>query len=268
MKLNPNPKYFISWGLGVQSTTLCVMSALEDFGIKKVDHIITADTKFEHSYTGENKDFYVKWLEEHGMKVYTVNNGNAEEIGKNNLLPLWTDKGAPLRRMCTFEYKISPIRNKIRELLGVSASNTGRTRKGSAILYLGISYDEAERMSDSDREYIINQYPLIDIKFTRQMCLEYLESKRLPLPKKSCCINCPFQGAKQWRFVKDNYPEDFQKAVEYDRKIRKPSKAILDRGIYSGDLYIWKKHIPLEKANFDSLAEDKLDACDSGYCFV
>lgn len=268
MKNAKNPKTFISWGLGTQSTALCVMSTLGDFGIKKVDHIITSDTLFEHSYTYKIKEFYLNWLLDQGMDVHTVNNGSAEEIGEHNNLPLWTEHGAPLRRQCTGYFKIDPVRKKMRELLGISLSNTGRTKKGAAILYLGITYDEAERMSDSNRQYIINEYPLVDLRLTREDCINYLKDKGLPVPFKSCCIHCPYQGAKQWQFVKENYPEDFQQAVDYDYKIRIPTDSMLKRGLYSGELFIWKGSQPLEDVDFNQLVEDKLDICDSGYCFI
>ena len=65
------------------------------------------------------------------------------------------------RRQCTTNYKIRPIRNKIRELLGL--------RKGQRVssstmveLWLGISTSEAVRMKDSCDRWIVNRYPLID----------------------------------------------------------------------------------------------------------
>jgi hypothetical protein len=268
MKNHPNPKHIISWGLGLQSTALCVMSALEENWIRKVDYIITSDTLFEHSYSYKIRDFYFNYLSNLGMDIYIVNNGDIKNPGKHNELPLWTDKGSPLKRQCTGHFKITPIRRKTRELLNISLLNTGRTKKGSVIMYLGITYDESERIKESNRNYIINYFPLVDLKYTREDCISYLKEKNLPVPNKSCCIHCPYQGAKQWDFIKENYPEDFALAIEYDEKIRKPTKSMIDRGIYSGNLYLWSKSIPLRDVNFSDLVDSKVDICDEGYCFI
>ena len=268
MKPHPNPKHIISWGLGLQSTTLCVMSAFGDYGIRKVDYIITSDTLFEHSYSYKIRNFYLDYLNNLGMEVHVVNNGDIKNVGDHNNLPLWTDKGSPLKRQCTGYFKIIPIRRKTRELIGVSKSNTGRTKKGSVIMYLGITYDESERVKESNRNYIINYFPLVDLKFTRQDCVDYLKKRNLPIPNKSCCIHCPYQGTKQWEFIKNNYPNDFKLAVDYDRNIRKPTKSMLSRGLYSGNLYLWQKSKPLDEVDFSKLLESKEEICDEGYCFI
>jgi len=81
-----NPKHFISWGCGVQSTTLCVMSALGD--IKKVDHIITADTGWERSVTYNIRDWYIDWLRKHGLSVHIGGRDGADAEGAGQLLLL------------------------------------------------------------------------------------------------------------------------------------------------------------------------------------
>ena len=268
MKNHPNPKHIISWGLGLQSTALCVMSAFQDYGIQKVDYVINSDTMFEHSYSYEIRDFYTDYLTNLGMSVHIVSNGDISKPTVHNELPLWTETGAPLKRQCTGHYKIKPIRIKTRDLLGLSLSNTGRTKKGSVIMYLGITYDESERVKNSNRQYIINYFPLVDLKLNRNDCVNYLKNKGLPVPNKSCCIHCPYQGIKQWKFVKDNYPNDFKLAVEYDESIRIPTKSMLDRGIYTGNLYIWSRLEPLDNANFNDLIDSSADMCDEGYCFI
>lgn len=268
MKPHPNPMYFISWGQGLQSTTLGVMSVFGD--IKKVDSIIAADTMWEHSYTYKIRDWYINWFIEHGMRVDIVNNGNIKDVDLDRvMLPLWDSKSKMyIRRQCTFHFKISPIRNKIREILEVSPTNTGRTKKGSAILYLGISYEEAGRMKESDRAYIINQYPLVDMKFTRQDCTNYLKEKNLPVPPKSACVHCPFQGKERWLNLKKNYPNEWKEAVEFDNKIRIPSIGLRKGGFEDSKMYLWKGLKSLEEEDFESIVKDEEEICDEGYCFI
>jgi hypothetical protein len=269
MKSVENPYRFVSWGCGVQSTTLCVMSTMNL--IPRVDAVITADTLWEHSYTYKIRDLYKNWLEEREIRVEIVNNGDIRIPTEHANLPLWTSKsGAPLRRQCTGEYKIVPIRRKIRELCGISQLNVGRTKRGLAVLYLGISYDEAERMRDSDRNYIINEYPLVDMKITRQDCIEFLKKCNLSVPMKSACVICPYQGAERWQYIKENYPDEFKQAVEYDKLIREPSISMSKRGHGDLKLYLWKKLKPLDDEDFTQYIKenDYNDICDSGYCFI
>jgi 3'-phosphoadenosine 5'-phosphosulfate sulfotransferase (PAPS reductase)/FAD synthetase len=267
---HPHPKYFISWGKGLQSTALCVLSALGE--IRKVDAIVTAETGWEHPHTYEMEKFYTKWLEDAGIPVYKVQAGNVQEdiYEDHSALPLWTSEtGAPLRRQCTAFYKIHPIRKKIRELCGLRADNKGRTLKNTAIIYLGISVDEAERMRTSDRAWIKNDYPLIDLRWSREDCKLFLEREGLPIPLKSSCVICPYKGADFWLRTLKIYPEEFQKAVKFDKAIRTPPKRMIERG-YDFQCYIWKGRKPLDEEDFQSIVDkkDESDICDSGYCFL
>ncbi len=264
-----NPKYVISWGCGVQSTTLCVMSALGD--IKKADYIITADTGWERSVTYQVRDWYINWLNKRGMNIYIVQEGNILADNKDHSdLPLWYKKNkAPLQRQCTAHYKITPIRRKVRELMGLRQDNKGRTKKDSAIMMLGISMDESQRMSDSNRAWVKNDYPLIDLKMSRADCINYLKEKGLPVPPKSACIGCPYTGADRWLELKTKYPEEFLQAVEFDRSIRRPQERMLKRG-FTEDLFVWKKCVPLDEEDFEKYVNENSlsDLCDSGYCWI
>lgn len=262
-----DPKYFISWGCGVQSTALSVMSALGK--IKKVDAIITADTGWERQITYEIRNWYLEWLKDK-IPTYIVSNGNIQtDANKDHSdLPLWYGKqGAPLRRQCTAYYKIEPIRRKIRELCGLRADNKGRTRKNTAILYLGISTDEAKRMSDSNRTWIKNEYPLIDLGMSRKDCQDYLLGLGLPLPPKSACVCCPFTSTDRWLNLKNTSPNEWADAVEFDEKIRIPPERMLKRG-FTENCFLWSKKKPLKELELVEEIDPLNDVCDSGYCFV
>lgn len=58
---------FISWGLGVQSTTLAAMSALGE--IDRVDAAIHSDTGNERRQSYEILEYYREWLENHDIRV-------------------------------------------------------------------------------------------------------------------------------------------------------------------------------------------------------
>jgi hypothetical protein len=65
-----------------------------------------------------------------------------------------------MRRQCTSEYKITPIRRKVRELAGLA-------RKRSPAMpvveqWIGIPMDEAVRMTPSFETWRLNRWPLIE----------------------------------------------------------------------------------------------------------
>lgn len=268
--VSENPKRVISWECGVQSTALCVMSVLGD--IPPVDYIIHADTGWERKATYVIRDWYVDWLNKQGKEVYIVSAGNIRTDEKAHAdLPLWCDNGAPLRRQCTGYYKIDPVRRKIRELLGLRADGAGRVKRNSVYTILGISHDEFTRMKNSDVSFIVNIYPLVDLKITRQDCINYLSSKGLPIPPKSSCVCCPYTSSKRWLELKNNDPEEWDRVVRYDESIRDPSIKMKDKARVSA-LYLYKRAEPLSTANFeewiDKEKETGDDVCESGYCFV
>src|SRR5690606_6623803 len=41
-----------------------------------------------------------------------------------------------------------------------------------------------------------------------------------PVPMKSACIGCPFHDDRYWRDMRDNRPEEWADAVDFDRQIR------------------------------------------------
>lgn len=74
-----------------------------------------------------------------------------------------------MRRACTTDFKIVPIRRKVRELLGL-------TRKrwpdyAVAEQWIGISTDEASRMKPSFEDWQMNRWPLIEQRMSRRDCL-------------------------------------------------------------------------------------------------
>ena len=69
----------LSWGVGVQSTTLAVMSALGD--LEPLDVVITADTGWERQATYASRDFYSAWLRERGVRVEIVSGGDVRQEG-------------------------------------------------------------------------------------------------------------------------------------------------------------------------------------------
>ena len=244
----------LSLGAGVQSTVMALM--VEEGELPMVDCAIFSDTGWEPLGVYEHLD----WLESKlSYPVYRVSIGNIREDSINSFnttgqrfasIPFFTSNGGMLRRQCTAEYKINPIRRKIRELLGVKKGK--RVPKGECTTQLiGISTDEASRMKPSQDKWIQNTWPLVEKLMSRQDCIKWFK-KRYPDRKlsKSACIGCPYRDDKGWREMKMNDPVSFKSAVEFDKKIRGSGS---DKVIY--DLYIHKTMKPLDEIDFRSLED-------------
>ena len=120
-----------------------------------------------------------------------------------------------------------------------------QNRNGEKIeQWLGITLDEVQRMKQSDVKYITHRWPLIEKKMSRWDCKLYLEKHGIEIPPRSACVFCPFHSRAEWKDIRDNAPEDWQKAVQVDQEIRKA------RPPY--DLFVNVQRVPLDQADLDS----------------
>ena len=246
----------ISLGAGVQSSVMALMAA-EGIIKPMPDAAIFADTGWEP----ESIYNHLEWLEDKlPFPVYKVSHGNLREdiirsaTDKTRLSnpPFFSKskngKKGTLWRSCTRDYKIHPIRRKLRELLGIKKI-TATTPLIN--LWIGISLDEINRMKPSQVKWILNKHPLIDIEFTRNDCLSWWESRYKDIKlEKSSCIGCPYHSDNTWRAMKNEDPKSWQDAVEIDQIIR--------GGIFvvTNSLYLHSSLKPLEDVDLETL-EDK-----------
>ncbi|UWU26209.1 hypothetical protein N2601_33765 (plasmid) [Rhizobium sp. CB3060] len=152
-----------------------------------------------------------------------------------------------MRRACTTDFKIVPIRRKVRELVGL-------TRKRSpdhavAEQWIGISTDEASRIKPSFEDWQINRWPLIEQRMSRRDCLAWLRKNDYPTPPKSACIGCPFHDNGRRRHMRDHDPEAWADAVIVDRALRTGIRRI------RGEVYLHRSCVPLDAADLSTAAE-------------
>ncbi len=150
-----------------------------------------------------------------------------------------------IRRQCTGDYKIEPIRRKVRELVQL-------TRKRSPTFavveqWIGISFDEVIRMKPSREAWQRNRWPLIEERMTRRDCLAWLRKSGYPDPPKSACIGCPFHDNGRWRAMRDHDEEAWRDAIDVDRAIRTGIRGI------RGEVYLHRSGVPLEEADHGQL---------------
>ncbi len=248
---------FISLGWGVQSWTLAAMVALGD--LPPVTAAIHADTTWEYSATYEFARTWASWLEERGVRVVTVTGDDTESLIMIPAYVLSRGNAGQLRRSCTKSWKIRPIRRHIRQAMKELGAK-------KAVLWLGITTDEWHRAKDSGVQYLEHQFPLLDMRMSRQDCVLWLRRHGLPVPPKSGCVFCPYKKSEDWAHTKRHAPQDWRIALEVDNAIRHSKPPDL--------LFVHRQLIPLEKvrteADFNlrqmSLFDD--EECDSGHCFL
>jgi len=164
-----------------------------------------------------------------------------------------------IRRQCTKEYKIDVVVKVVRDLHGLKKFQHLPLTE----FWLGISIDEIQRMKDSRFHRIVYKYPLIDKQLRRSDLKKWLNDNGFPIPVKSACIFCPYQGDARWKDLKKNYPEQFELTVKIDEAIRDSSK----KGI-KDPIYLHKAKKPLKDIDFESQQDLFEEICDEGYCGI
>ena len=223
-------KHIVSLGAGVQSTVLYLLAA-EGKIIPRPLGAVFADTGWEPPHVYEHLD----WLEslETGIPIYRVSAGdlyddvwNAKKADRNDPIPFITiptfgpnmqGKVTITRRQCTGDYKIKPIQKKCSELIG----RKPRARSPYCAQWLGITTDEWMRMKPAKPGWQENVWPLIEMGWSRQDCLKWFGAnypgRRL---RKSSCVGCPFHGNRTWLDFSREYPEEMERVVLLDERLR------------------------------------------------
>ena len=285
--LQPSPIRLraLSLGAGVQSTTIALLAAHGEIG-PMPDCAIFAETGWEPSAVYDHLDWLMSG-NVLPFPVHVVSAGNIRDellaAGAGNRwasIPAFTKTVTPagalvpvfdedddgelveigsrrattetvsigmIRRQCTTEFKIVPIRRKVRELVDL-------TRKRSPAYpvveqWIGISCDEVIRAKPSFEAWQIKRFPLIEKRMSRQDCLAWLRRHGYPEPPKSACIGCPFHDNARWRRMRDHDPEAWADAVAADKALRTGLRGI------RGEVFLHRSCVPLDQADLSTAAD-------------
>jgi len=275
----------LSLGAGVQSTTLALMAAHGEVG-PMPDCAIFADTGWEPKAVYEHLAWlrspnvlpfpvhvvsagdlradllagargerwasipaFTRTVTPAGaeLPVYDADeNGDLVAVG-SRVVPTERVGVGMIRRQCTGDYKIAPIRRKVRELLGIAGRRSPKVPVAEQ--WIGISLDEVLRMKPSFEPWQRNRWPLVEQGMTRQDCLRWLDRHDYPLPPKSACIGCPFHSDDHWRRMRDRDPEAWADAVLVDAAIRTGFRGI------RGEVYLHRSAVPLNQVDLSTEAD-------------
>ena len=242
-----------SSGGGVQSTAI---AALICMGELKPDLSVIIDTERELSTTW---DYLYKWvipaLERCNVKLHVIKKSDfaTVDLMRNNdvLIPAFTTQGEQVGKLPTFcsnEWKQRVMRRFATEQ-GVKQAD----------VWLGFTIDEMKRVTTPIGKWQ-NKYPLIELRMTRGDCIALVERMGWPTPPRSSCWMCPNKTSHEWEWQKINAPNDFNKAIDFEKQIQK----------IDADLWLTETGKPLSEYDATTTQTDMFDTarCTSGMCFV
>ncbi|MER5715760.1 hypothetical protein [Streptomyces sp. NPDC002132] len=237
--------------------------------LPKLDAAVFADTGWEPAAVYEHLDRLEREVAQPaGIPIHRVSAGN---IRNDALDPAHRFASMPLfiknpdggdgmtRRQCTAEYKLKPIKKKVRQMLG--CPHPVPVPRGLYVeQWIGISRDEFGRAKDSGIQYLKSHHPLLYLDgaadgregWTREDCLRYLRANGWASTPKSACIGCPFHGNRQWRALRDEHPDEWADAVDFDHAIRSGNARGNANGKpLLGEAYLHASRLPLDQAPID-----------------
>lgn len=264
----PETEYTVlNLGAGVQSSALALMAAHGEI-TPMPDFAVFADTGAEPTEVYE----WLDWLEgELPFPVYRVSGGDltgdslrptvrkvdGKKVGlkgdsmMRRLIPLFGQmpsgaKTAAIGRKCTADYKIKPILKEIRKRCDIKRGQ----KEPTVTQWIGISWDEIQRARHSNHKWTQHHWPLLERKITRAHCHQWMSDKGYAEPPRSACYYCPFHSDDEWRRLRNSDPIHFQKAVEFDKEIRKKYKD--HDKVMKMTVYLHNSCKPLDQVDFDN----------------
>jgi hypothetical protein len=264
----------ISYGGGVQSTALCVLATQGKLGHVDAALFSNVGDDSEHPATVTYvREVMIPWAKTHNLDIQELirkrRDGHTETLYQRLIRPgsrslpipvRMPDTGAPGTRNCTADFKIKVIGRWLRE--------HGAKKDRPATTLIGFSLDEIVRMSNKRvSPWDIPEYPLIDLRLTREDCKRIIERAGLPVPPKSACYFCPFHKPSTWARMRRDEPDLFEKSSQLETLLNKR------RDVLGKDhVYLTRFGKPLKDAIH--VEQDSLDfggpgeTCDEGYCWT
>jgi hypothetical protein len=261
-----------SYGGGVQSTAVLVLAAQ---GKVQYDHFLFANVGEDSEHPDTLKYFKnvaMPFAEQHGIDLQEVRKYRNNKLDtlrtlvmENNRdipIPAYLESGAPGNRKCTERFKIRVIDRWVKD---------NRNGNNKYTVGLGISTDEMQRARSKEPAEVYKglwkeiEYPLLDLRISRNDCRKIITGAGLPIPPKSSCYFCPFHNDLFWHELKQNHPEQFEDAVKIEKHLQAKREKI-----GKDTVYLHRKLKPLDKVIPDQpfLFNLDEDSCESGYCFT
>jgi len=201
-------KYYLSWGGGVNSTSLIACHILKLLKIPIDDlTIIFCDTGAETAETYKYINSVIPILKKLGYRIVILDPKNKPEFYRKHIqgyfLPefLFLKKWIlyPRVKVCQYEWKTIPIRYFMKKDSGAAGFYKRNCRH-----LLSIASDEQHRAIKKDKQFF--KYPLIDLDIDRSKGQDLIKAAGLPQAHKTGCFFCPLQPQKSLFEVLRRHP--------------------------------------------------------------
>lgn len=265
--------HIISLGAGVQSSTMALMAAAGEI-TPMPKCAIFADTQAEP----DEVYAWLKWLETKlPFTVHRVTGGNltddtlrlrhvqsdGHKFPKgtpylNKIIPIFgldnTGKRvAALGRRCTYDYKIRPLMKEARKQALVQRGQ----KTVACIQWIGISYDEIQRMKMPIEPWVEHRWPLVDLKMRRTDCLRWMKEHGFPEPPRSACYYCPFHSDEEWQRLRDKNSKEWTAAIAFDKELRRKFRE--EDKTLDMEVFLHSSCKPLSEVKFNDTTTDQLE---------
>lgn len=196
-QINPNEKNVLSFGAGLNSTALLIFLVEQEYPL---DEVVFADTGGEVPETYEHLKVIDTYLSQYGIPLRVVRSKIGtlyDKCMQRKVIP------SQVWRWSTRDYKITPIYAYYRSL------------KTHVNQYLGIAYEERDRMRESGVDFVTNKFPLVESKLARQDCVDIIciSDYDFPMPVRSGCFFCPFNSLSRWKEIYEKHRDLYMKAM-------------------------------------------------------
>jgi hypothetical protein len=197
-------------------------------------------------------------ITEESLRIRTFKNDPSRKWVKS-LIPAFImnpngTKGI-MGRQCTFSYKVEMLEKTARKLAKINRGQKDVT----VTQWIGISWDELQRMKNARKDWVQHRWPLIELRMTRRHCLEWMKANGFPEPPRSACMYCPFHSDMEWRRLRDDEPEAFAACIQFEKDLQF-AKAQTDN--QKGIPYLHSSLKPLDTIDFSTDIERGQGAFD------
>lgn len=234
---------------------------------------------------------YADLYQEHilNFKGITGKIGKGENSKTFNAMPFWVvdekgKQGMTPVKSCSFKYKTDVIMKELRIREDIK---TFSKKEHIINMFIGFSSDEIGRVKPNPLSYSVNKFPLVDMNFTKQMCIDYVYEKLGFRPQSSVCNMCYANKFDRMYKVYTSDKEGWEKVLKLDDAMaNKPKNHPLNRtGKYEVYMFNWQskmgkrlKDIDMEEeykrrhqytqlSIYDVMEEEEQMACMGG-CFL
>ena len=222
------PYTFLSLGAGVQSSCMALMAKHGEI-TPMPDAAIFADTQAEPRRVYEWLDWLEQQLPFPLIKVTAGNLASSELEIKTSRRSGNTYRDAKIPafvknpdgskgivgRKCTVDFKVRPITKHVRKLAEIKRGQKDIT----VTQWIGISWDEIQRMKEHREPWCQNRWPLLEMRMRRDGCIRWMNEHGYPTPPRSACTFCPFHCDAEWRKVKED-PDEWAAVIQFEKDMQ------------------------------------------------